>query len=565
MSSNSLDMILNKITNENLDINCRQMQNLLTKISNNLISLEQFDDRTGYKFMFCITQWLFMFLGNYQQYKYDPVLIINTLNLYLKCIDIFPPSAIQTLKKDFKLSSLFNDIGSISQELSNLCDQIQHGLSRNALESMTGRNTRNIPQVNNPQEEVYSNRNTYAYNTNFAESYGPRNDNEGTNTNYFNYTQPEGFRTNMNMRISNVNNTVNFNKVESLNNMTMNNNILSNTVSNTNANMNQNPNNYSFNESNSVGNNNNSNNIPENMNTNNKNLNTYAINSNNKSPLVNPSLIILHENIGDSISSRPMSKTMSKMSKDEIVNINSYQTQNQFKNQKQNKQEPEPTFAKNVIPQQEEQFIFDLGINLKYGDSLQIYQSFNYFYTQILNDIPIEYLLHCDEIIKSICKITEECDFLEFGVLCYKILDKMLSLVQKKISLELNNLNDLSSLEMTGPKTPLEINQDTSKLECFVYYILTSVLISMNNSITKLAFYIPLVEKSLNLLNQLIVVYPNYYEILYKILLNFDKIVNNYKTKNIDIANFFIFLLKTYINLDNNILLDLIENIFLIN
>lgn len=103
------------------------------------------------------------------------------------------------------------------------------------------------------------------------------------------------------------------------------------------------------------------------------------------------------------------------MSKDEIVNFNSYQTQNQLRNQKQNKQEPEPTFAKSVIPQQEEQFIFDLGINLKYGDSLQIYQSFNYFYTQILNDIPIEYLLHCDEIIKSICKITEECDFLNLG------------------------------------------------------------------------------------------------------------------------------------------------------
>ena len=567
MSSNSLDTILNKITNEHLDINCRAMQNLLTKITNNLISLEQIDDRTGYKVMFCITQWLFMFLGNYQQHKYDPVLIINTLNLYLKCIDIFPPSAIQTLKKDFKLSSLFNDIGSISQELSNLCDQIQHGLSRNALESMSGRNTRNIPQVNNnPQEEAYSNRNTYAYNNNnnFAESYGPRINNEGTNTNYFNYTQPEGFRTNTNMRISNVNNTVNFNKIESLNTMAMNNNILSNTVSNTNANMNRNPNNYSFNESNSVGNNNTiSNNKVENINANNKDLNSYAINSNsiNKSPLVNPSLIILHENIGDSNSSRPMSKTMSKMSKDEIVNFNSYQTQNQLRNQKQNKQEPEPTFAKSVIPQQEEQFIFDLGINLKYGDSLQIYQSFNYFYTQILNDIPIEYLLHCDEIIKSICKITEECDFLEFGVLCYKIIDKMLSLVQKKISLELNNLNDLSSLEMTGPKTPLEINQDTSKLECFVYYILTSVLISMNNSITKLAFYIPLVEKSLNLLNQLIVVYPNYYEILYKVLLNFDKVVNNYKVKNIDIANFFIFLLKTYINMDNNVLLDLIENL----
>jgi hypothetical protein len=110
-------------------------------------------------------------------------------------------------------------------------------------------------------------------------------------------------------------------------------------------------------------------------------------------------------------------------------------------------------------------------------------------------------------------------------------------------------------------KNRLEINQDTTKLECFTYYILTSILISMNNNITKLAFYIPLIEKSFNLLNQLIVSYPNYYEILYKILLNFDKIVNNYKMKNIDVPNYFIFLLKTYINMDNNTFLDLIENL----
>ena len=114
---------------------------------------------------------------------------------------------------------------------------------------------------------------------------------------------------------------------------------------------------------------------------------------------------------------------------------------------------------------------------------------------------------------------------------------------------------------MMEMKNRLEINQDTTKLECFTYYILTSILISMNNNITKLAFYIPLIEKSFNLLNQLIVSYPNYYEILYKILLNFDKIVNNYKMKNIDVPNYFIFLLKTYINMDNNTFLDLIENL----
>ena len=541
----NLELILNKITNENVEINCRAMSNLLTKINNKLIDLEIIDDITGYKFLFALTKWLSMFLIKYQQCKYDPALVINVLNLYLKCLDIFPSSASENLKKDFKISSLINDIGSINTELSNLCDQIQHSLSRNAIEYISGKNIRNIGK-NNTEVDFYSYGNTA--NNNFYESYNPGNNIDISNNtqNFMNYTQPNGFRNNLNIKISNVNNTVNFNRVNSNN---INNNI-------------------SFQEVNSVMNNSNisNNNIINdnnniNVNYNIDNFNTISSNNNNNinkniklSPLVNPSLIILHENIGGETQ---MSKTMSKLSKDELVNFNS-QPQQKTKN----RIELEPTFNKVLIPQQEEQFIFDIGISLKYGDSVQIYHSFNIFYTQILNDIPIEYLFHCDEIIKSLCSIMEKCDFLEFGVLCYKIIDKILLLIQKKISLELNNLNDLHQLtnSLTG-KNILTITQDTTKIENFIYYILTSLLISVNNNITKLAFYIPLIEKSFNLLNQLILGYNNYYEILYKILQNFDKIISNYKMKNLDIPNFFIFILKTYINFDDNILIDLIENL----
>ena len=540
----NLELILNKITNENVEINCRAMSNLLTKINNKLIDLEIIDDITGYKFLFALTKWLSMFLIKYQQCKYDPALVINVLNLYLKCLDIFPSSASENLKKDFKISSLINDIGSINTELSNLCDQIQHSLSRNAIEYISGKNIRIIGK-NNTEVDFYSYGNTA--NNNFYESYNPGNNIDISNNtqNFMNYTQPNGFRNNLNIKISNVNSTVNFNRVNSNN---INNNI-------------------SFQEVNSVMNNSNisNNNIINdnnniNVNHNIDNFNTISSNNNNinknikLSPLVNPSLIILHENIGGETQ---MSKTMSKLSKDELVNFNS-QPQQKTKN----RIELEPTFNKVLIPQQEEQFIFDIGISLKYGDSVQIYHSFNIFYTQILNDIPIEYLFHCDEIIKSLCSIMEKCDFLEFGVLCYKIIDKILLLIQKKISLELNNLNDLHQLtnSLTG-KNILTITQDTTKIENFIYYILTSLLISVNNNITKLAFYIPLIEKSFNLLNQLILGYNNYYEILYKILQNFDKIISNYKMKNLDIPNFFIFILKTYINFDDNILIDLIENI----
>ena len=188
--SNNIEVILNKITNENVEINCRAMNTLLNKINSNLISLEEIDDITGYKFLFSLTKWLSMFLDYYQKFKYDPTLIINVLNLYLKCINIFPPSATLNLKKEFKISSLINDVGSISQELSNICDQIQHGLSKNALDAMSGTGRNKVifsqTQNNDMREQSYSNRNTYS---NFAESYGPKNNNEEINNNYLNYTQ----------------------------------------------------------------------------------------------------------------------------------------------------------------------------------------------------------------------------------------------------------------------------------------------------------------------------------------------------------------------------------------
>ena len=554
---NNLLLILNKVINENIEINCRAVQNLLNKISNNLICLEQIDDITGYKFLFSLAKWLSIFLSNYQHSKYDPTLIINVLNLFLRCLDVFPLSATQNLKKNLKISSLINDIGSINPELSKICDQIQKSLSRNTIEMISGKSIRNIVSNNN-ERETYSYGNTF--NNNFYESYGPSNNYiETNNNNYLNYTQPAGFRNNMNIKISNVNKTVNFNKMENpnINNIQSNNNI-------------------SFQEVNSMINNshmsyNNTENYDNiNYNNNNINFNTISVNQTSQnqniqnnmniksSSLINPSLIILHENIGESYASKVMAKTISKMSKEEMVNFNSQQ--NQRINQK-NLNENDPTFNKVILTQQEEQFIFDIGISLKYGDSVQIYHSFNIFYTQILNDIPIEYLLYCDEIIKSICSILEKCDFLEFGILSYKIIDKILLLIQKKISLELNNLNNLYGINNSLGTNTLEISQDTSKLENFVYYILTSILIAMNNNLTKLAFYIPLLEKSFNLLNQLITGYSNYYEILYKILFNCNKIISNYKMKNIDIPNFFIFILSTYINMDDNILLDLIENL----
>ena len=64
-----------------------------------------------------------------------------------------------------------------------------------------------------------------------------------------------------------------------------------------------------------------------------------------------------------------------------------------------------PTFNKVNVNQQEEQFVFDLGINLKFGDCLQIYKSFYILRAMVLNDYPIEYILQCDELVKSFFNI----------------------------------------------------------------------------------------------------------------------------------------------------------------
>ena len=540
--STNIDSILDKITNENVEINCRAMFNLLNKINNNIISLPQIDDRMAYKFLFSISKWLSMYIMYFQQIKYDPNLPIYVLELFKKCVDIFPPSAIQNLKKEFKISALINDVSSLNKEFTPICDQIQNSVSRAAI-NMVNNIKSQSQEIPNLIENQNPNRINYDI-PNMSQT-SPNMININNTVNLKSETV-NNKNNNFNETMTDVNNTMNLNKNEINNQNNSVRNTLSENLNNLNKGTSQNINSQNINIQQTT-----NSSLPINNNNINTTNNFYSVNNNkNSSTIINPSLIIIHDSL-NTVSN--MSKTMSKITnKDEIDNKIQEKNQNNI-----------GTFAKSLIPQLEEQFIFDIAINLKYGDSLQIFHSFNILYTQILNDIPIEYLLYCDEMMKNICLITETCDFLEFGVLCYKILDKILNLIQKKISLELNNLSSLSNLKPLENSLPqnFDFSQDTSKVESFLYYLLTSVLIAMNNNISKLSFYLPLVEKTLNLLNQVIMIYPNYYEVLYKILLNFDKIVNNYKSKNIDISNFFIFLLKTYINMDNDTLLDLIENL----
>jgi hypothetical protein len=145
------------------------------------------------------------------------------------------------------------------------------------------------------------------------------------------------------------------------------------------------------------------------------------------------------------------------------------------------------------LPQQEEQYIFDLGVNLKFGDSLQIYNSFYNLYTKILNDVQIDYILKYDDLMKGFFNILENCNFLEFGVLCYKILEKMLDLVEKWLFL---NLNKPSSLIYKSENPNLTLSIDLSHIQSFLSYSLESLTKAIGNDISKLSFYIPLLNKN---------------------------------------------------------------------
>ena len=53
----NIDLILDKITNENIDINLRAMTNLHNKIQTNLISIDKINEKTATKFLLCFGKW----------------------------------------------------------------------------------------------------------------------------------------------------------------------------------------------------------------------------------------------------------------------------------------------------------------------------------------------------------------------------------------------------------------------------------------------------------------------------------------------------------------------------
>ena len=421
----NIDLILDKITNENIDINLRAMTNLHNKIQTNLISIDKINEKTATKFLLCFGKWFSYYLGYRTQFEYDDTFIIRTLALFKNAIEVFPPKAVQILKQQIKISNLINDIGEIKNEFRGICDQVLQGVSKVALSMTEGvPNTIAMPNVQNVP--------------------------------------------------LNTSNNVSFN---------------------------------------------------------------YSVSKQDESVI------------------SPL-----KTSNKQIEHINTQQMTQSNNNQsvsfKPANGNVPPTFNKVNVNQQEEQFVFDLGINLKFGDCLQIYKSFYILRAMVLNDYPIEYILQCDELVKSFFNILVNCNFLEFGVSCYKILDKILNLLEAKVKKHLNGVHSLYQLK-DFDTIALDENSVCS-IETFLLYSLFSVINSLYD-INKMSFYIELLKKNFTFVKKVLIHSKQWNDIYYKILFELDKVVLFYKSKNYDAKVFFNFVLEEYVNMDDNDLLELIE------
>ncbi len=136
----NIDTILDKISNENFEINYRAMQNLLNKLYCRLITLDSIPENKMLKFLISLVKWFTYYLTNrgQPQYPYNESLITKVLDLFNIAIQKFPPNIVLNLKAQIKVSNLIADIGKVSQEQQAICDTVLQNLSKITLNSMEG-------------------------------------------------------------------------------------------------------------------------------------------------------------------------------------------------------------------------------------------------------------------------------------------------------------------------------------------------------------------------------------------------------------------------------------------
>ena len=222
---------------------------------------------------------------------------------------------------------------------------------------------------------------------------------------------------------------------------------------------------------------------------------------------------------------------------------------------------PSPTFNSIQITKQEEQFLFDLGVNLKFGDCLQKYKSLNVTKCQVIQDFPLEHLLRCDELLKSFLNILISCNFLEFGVVSYQILDKLYDLVLIKITKYLNGPHSINNqiIIQNDSEQTIDANSNISSIEAFLLYS-NDALIQALYDINKMSFYTELLRKNYYLIKKVLIHTTQYINIIYDIMAKLDHVVLYYRNKNYEATVLFEFILGLYVDMEDNVLINLIEN-----
>ena len=141
----NIDQLLDKITNENIEINVRNMIIMHNKIQNNLLKLDTLQEKTCIRFLLSFGKWFSYYLHYKDSKEYNDTLIMQTLNLFKIAVEIFPPSSVQKMKTQLLISNLINDIGEVKPEFRAICDQVLQSVSKVAL-------TVSESAMNNPNE-----------------------------------------------------------------------------------------------------------------------------------------------------------------------------------------------------------------------------------------------------------------------------------------------------------------------------------------------------------------------------------------------------------------------------
>lgn len=248
------------------------------------------------------------------------------------------------------------------------------------------------------------------------------------------------------------------------------------------------------------------------------------------------------------------------------------------------------------ISKKEEQIIYDYNINLKFGDSLHVSKTLHFFYYNILEEFPIEYLLQNSEIIKSILIILEKSNHLEYGNILFSILDKFFYLIERKINLYSHNLlstfNNLRNNKNNNQRDksifkinkllfyPITIPDDLNEYKLisemhnrytnldhcisvrdFIIVSAEALIISAYNT-DKLTFAIILLEKNFTILRKLMIdINDDEWTIIIRLLINkLNDLIQFYKLKKLNFHNISLLLFRFLLSLSDSALIKFLIN-----